>query len=224
MAKLVTYTASNDFTVAARKAYRAGSEFRIEGIATNLPFILNLLSGKDFESNTIYTRYVDDHLLELAKAGNHTARFIQQEKTAAAAPLPNVPTDIPSGTSGITAPLQGTIIEINIEKGDEVYQGQQLLIMDAMKMEHVISAPTSGIVESVLVMPNEAVSEDHLLMLIEEAEVTVKEETSATTMTSTISDPTLPRQRSGSPLVLMRLGPRQLPNVTAPITEQRKKT
>ena len=181
LAKLVTYTAGNDFTVAARKAYRACSEFRIEGIATNLPFILNLLSGTDFESNTIYTRYVDDHLLELAKAGNHTARFIQQEKTAAAAPLPKVPTDIPSGTSGITAPLQGTIIEINIEKGDEVYQGQQLLIMDAMKMEHVISAPTSGIVESVLVMPNEAVSEDHLLMLIEEAEVTVKEETSATT-------------------------------------------
>jgi pyruvate carboxylase len=68
LAKLVTYTPGNDFTVAARKAYRACSEFRIEGIATNLPFILNLLSGTDFESNTIYTRYVDDHLLELAKA------------------------------------------------------------------------------------------------------------------------------------------------------------
>ena len=182
LAKLVTFTPGSDFTVAARKAYRACSEFRIEGLATNLPFILNLLSSTDFESNTIYTRYVDDHLLELAGTRNHTARYVQQDNPATAEQPSQTLTTIPPGTAGLNAPLQGTIIEINIDEGDEVYKGQQVLIMDAMKMEHVISAPTSGIVKSLLVMPNEAVNEDHLLLLIEEANVSVKEMASSTTL------------------------------------------
>ena len=175
LAKLITYTPSDSFSVAAKKAYRACSEFRIEGLATNLPFLLNLLTSPDFESNAIYTRYVDDHLSDLAKTRTHTTRYIEQTKVASATPISNITVEIPTGSSGIQAPLQGTIIEINVTEGEEVYQGQQMLIMDAMKMEHVIEAPVSGTVTALHVSANEAVNEDHLMIVIEEGEVSVEE-------------------------------------------------
>ena len=56
--------------------------------------------------------------------------------------------DVPPGTIAIRAPLQGTVIEWLVGEGDEVFQGQQVAIMDAMKMEHVILAPESGVIQS----------------------------------------------------------------------------
>ena len=49
--------------------------------------------------------------------------------------------DLPSGTVAIRAPMQGTIVSIQIVAGDEVVAGRQVLVMEAMKMEHVVSAP-----------------------------------------------------------------------------------
>ena len=180
---MITYTPTNDFKIAAKKAYRACTEFRIEGLSTNLPFLLNLLSSSDFESNTIYTRYVDDHLANLGKTGSHTARYIQQGKISSGAGTDskaglNSEIEIPAGCTGLRAPLQGTIIDIDVVQGSEVYEGQQLLIMDAMKMEHVISAPVSGVIKLLNVTPNEAVHEDYLMLVIEETEVSIKQETS----------------------------------------------
>ena len=53
--------------------------------------------------------------------------------------------DVPPGTIAIRAPLQGTVIEWLVGQGDEVFQGQQVAIMDAMKMEHVIQAPRAAL-------------------------------------------------------------------------------
>ncbi|MFT6434977.1 MAG: acetyl/propionyl-CoA carboxylase alpha subunit [Candidatus Azotimanducaceae bacterium] len=178
LAKLIIHTSTDNFKVATKKAYRACSEFRVEGLATNLPFLLNLLSSDEFESNDIYTRYVDDHLLELAKAGNHTSRFVEPPRLGNVATNQAAVFDIPANCTDLKAPLQGTIVEINVAEGDEVYQGQQILIMDAMKMEHVISAPVSGVIKLLNIDVNEAVNEDHLILLIEKADVSVKEQVS----------------------------------------------
>jgi len=91
-----------------------------------------------------------------------------------------VPTSLPQsigpeGTVAVLAPLQGTIISTSISQGDEVYKGQELLIMDAMKMEHVIEAPISGIVRLIAVKANDSVFEDHGLVYIEEGDVQSKD-------------------------------------------------
>ena len=51
----------------------------------------------------------------------------------------------PENTIAVTAPMQGTIVTVDASEGDALTQGQQLLVMEAMKMEHVIVAPASGI-------------------------------------------------------------------------------
>ncbi|MFL2493576.1 MAG: acetyl-CoA carboxylase biotin carboxyl carrier protein subunit [Candidatus Thalassarchaeum sp.] len=49
-----------------------------------------------------------------------------------------------SGEGGLTAPMPGTILEIHVKAGQRVREGQTLLVMEAMKMEHRIQAPKAG--------------------------------------------------------------------------------
>src|SRR5439155_7835158 len=87
------------------------------------------------------------------------------------------PSDIvgPENTVAITAPLQGTIVSIDVREGDLVHKGRQLLIMEAMKMEHVIQAETSGVVRRLVVVEGDTIFEGHPLAFIEEVEVEVAE-------------------------------------------------
>ncbi|HEY6395031.1 MAG TPA: carboxyl transferase domain-containing protein, partial [Candidatus Binataceae bacterium] len=79
----------------------------------------------------------------------------------------------PENTIAINAPMQGTIISVDVREEDMVHKGQQLFVMEAMKMEHVISAHESGVVRRVTVARGDAVFEGHPLAFIEEAEVEV---------------------------------------------------
>ena len=75
----------------------------------------------------------------------------------------------PEGTVAIKAPIQGTIVSIDVAEGDEVHRGHQLFVMEAMKMEHVIKAASSGTVRRITVELRDAVFEGHPLAFIEEA-------------------------------------------------------
>ena len=79
--------------------------------------------------------------------------------------------DGPEGTEAVRAPMQGTIVSLAKAVGDTVVVGEQLLIMEAMKMEHVIAAPTSGILRQIAVEPGETVFEDSPLAYVEPADV-----------------------------------------------------
>ena len=65
--------------------------------------------------------------------------------------------------------MQGTIVSFDVREGDAVRQGQQLAVMEAMKMEHVIHSPISGIVRQITVAKGDTVFEGHPLVFIEEA-------------------------------------------------------
>jgi 3-methylcrotonyl-CoA carboxylase alpha subunit len=51
--------------------------------------------------------------------------------------------------ASLTAPMPGTLIKLMVQAGDTVTEGQPLLVLEAMKMEHTISAPYAGIVRSI---------------------------------------------------------------------------
>jgi 3-methylcrotonyl-CoA carboxylase alpha subunit len=50
----------------------------------------------------------------------------------------------------LTAPMPGKVVAVMVEGGQEVKKGDPLVIMEAMKMEHTIAAPSDGLVEEVL--------------------------------------------------------------------------
>ena len=79
--------------------------------------------------------------------------------------------DVPEGVHAVLAPLQGTIVTIDVAAGDTVREGQLLLVMNAMKMEHEVHAEASGIVREVTVSAGDTIYEGHPVILIDEATV-----------------------------------------------------
>src|SRR3546814_6300820 len=71
----------------------------------------------------------------------------------------------------IRTPLQGTVIAIAVAVGDEVPAGTEVAVMEAMKMEHGVTAGVAGIVRAVHVEPGDTLWEDQLLLTIEPSHV-----------------------------------------------------
>ncbi|MCT9076546.1 acetyl/propionyl/methylcrotonyl-CoA carboxylase subunit alpha [Streptomyces fulvoviolaceus] len=71
-----------------------------------------------------------------------------------------------SGADSLTAPMPGTVTVVKVAVGDEVTAGQSLLVVEAMKMEHVISAPHAGTVAELDVTPGTTVAMDQVLAVI----------------------------------------------------------
>jgi 3-methylcrotonyl-CoA carboxylase alpha subunit len=74
------------------------------------------------------------------------------------------------GTGAILAPMPGKIIAVEVAKGDEVKAGQKLLTLEAMKMEHTLTAPFDGVVAELNAVAGAQVQVEALLARVEEAE------------------------------------------------------
>jgi acetyl/propionyl-CoA carboxylase alpha subunit/acetyl-CoA carboxylase carboxyltransferase component len=164
LAKLIVHVGEGGLAAAAHKADRALSEFRIDGVATNIPFLRALLQLPAFAAGEVHTRYIDENAKQLCAA----ALLLTHDSGDVAAPPEVTGSD---GTSALPAPLQGTIIAIDVAAGATVRAGDPILIMESMKMEHVIAAPISGFVRSVNVSMGDTVFEGHALMFIEPAQI-----------------------------------------------------
>ena len=57
----------------------------------------------------------------------------------------------------VHAPMQATVVSIDVRKGDEVRAGQQLFVLESMKMEHVVAAESAGVVASLAIAVGETV-------------------------------------------------------------------
>jgi len=71
-----------------------------------------------------------------------------------------------AGGTVVEAPLPGKILRINVSAGNQVKRGDLLLILEAMKMENEILAPVDGVVDSVLVSPNQTVNTHDPLVVL----------------------------------------------------------
>ena len=73
-------------------------------------------------------------------------------------------------TGGLMAPMPGSVIKVLIRKDEAVTKGQLLMVLEAMKMEHQITAPTNGIITDLSVSEGEQVNNGQLLAVLEEKE------------------------------------------------------
>ncbi|MYT71447.1 MULTISPECIES: biotin carboxylase N-terminal domain-containing protein [unclassified Streptomyces] len=71
------------------------------------------------------------------------------------------------GAGSLTAPMPGTVTVVKVAVGDEVTAGQSLLVVEAMKMEHVIAAPHAGTVTELDVSPGTTVAMDQVLAVVD---------------------------------------------------------
>ena len=199
------------FAAATGKLRRALGEFRVDGVATNIGFLRNLLAHPEVVAGRFHTGFVEANLAELVdgsgvspaappgstpstREGDPAAAAVlagtkvdatdplavlahgkedEPDRGAAGAgsgsaavPIPGVPE-----AGAILAPMQGTIIEMFVGEGDPIHLGRDLLVMEAMKMQHVIAADRSGRVRRLAVGEGDTVAEGSPLLVLDVAEV-----------------------------------------------------
>lgn len=105
---------------------------------------------------------------ETAEPGQAKPMFFSE--THITSPQPSGPVlkkpDSVVNAASIVAPLPGLIMKILVKPGDEVMPGQDLMIMEAMKMENEIQAHAKGVVQEIRVKEGDNVSEGDVLIVL----------------------------------------------------------
>lgn len=190
LAKVICHSPSSEFSHAVAKTSRALDEFRVEGVATNIPLLQNILKNASFTNGDTHTRWVDEALETLAVIPERSAKgdgfagarvdtsdplalfdHDANVKAAEAVQTEPAPEPVAEGMIGLRAPIQGTIVTVDVVEGDTVAKGAQVAIVEAMKMEHVITAEVGGVVREITMTPGETVLEGWPIVLLEEADV-----------------------------------------------------
>jgi acetyl/propionyl-CoA carboxylase alpha subunit len=160
------------FVAVTAKASRALAEFHIAGVETNIGYLRAVLTHPDFVANRISTRFLETHASALAAAATTESRKLYFEPQAITAPSGRGPAeDAPEGAIMIRAPLLGTVVSIDVEPGALVSPGQQIAVLEAMKMEHLVTAPSGGIVRQIRARKGDTLYADDPILFLEPREV-----------------------------------------------------
>ena len=175
LAKLIVHSKSNHLPQLLAKAERALSEVQISGIDTNVDFLRRLLGLPQLQDWQVTVRGVESRLKGLmadsaadGKAGLKQ-RFI--------APIPSSasdsgqvsvahPLDYPDGTAPMLSPLQAVLVSVEVVVDQPVVAGQELAVVEAMKMQHVIKAPSDGVVVEIYTEPGMTLDAGQAILLV----------------------------------------------------------
>jgi acetyl-CoA/propionyl-CoA carboxylase biotin carboxyl carrier protein len=192
IAKLIV--AGEDRETARRRMLRALDEFVIEGVPTTIPVHRWILETKAFRASTHTTTWLERALagtdmpaqVDLQPAappstpmrptdvlvevdGRRVPVRIFDERREAA-PKPPSPRDAHHGEhvhGEIRAPMQGTIVKVLIEKGQELRAGDVICILEAMKMENHVASSREGEVTDLPIRAGQVVETGQLLAVID---------------------------------------------------------
>jgi acetyl-CoA/propionyl-CoA carboxylase biotin carboxyl carrier protein len=184
VAKLITYGANRE--EARKRMIRALDEYRIEGIKTTIPFHSLMLRDERFASGEYHTGTVEKEMdlsvlaeapagapkpgeLEVAerafeievggKRFSVRARETLDTQVRPRKPKPPTASGSIGGGGGeiLVAPMQGTIVKVLVDKGDNVAAGDVVCVLEAMKMENSILAHTPGTIAELEVEPGQSI-------------------------------------------------------------------
>lgn len=129
------------------------TEFHV--LQNHQPFVVKILTS-DFHNKT-YTVEVNQntYLVEIANSLDVLIKEMGFEVNKI------------KQVNAIKAPMPGLILEINVKVGQEVKENDNLLILEAMKMENSFSSPRDGIIKSIAVEKGDAVDKGQLLIEFE---------------------------------------------------------
>ena len=190
-AKLIVW--GEDRERARSRMLRALGEMVVEGVPTTIPFHRWVLQTPEFVNATATTRWVESALAEdplgrgdAAEPAREGGRpvLVHAEVDGRRIPVrlwgadvrtpPRPPESLAARAGGhhgagdvITAPMQGTILQVVVEVGQEVAAGDVVCILEAMKMENHIAAHADGTVSEIAVKPGDVVDTGQTIAIVE---------------------------------------------------------
>lgn len=71
------------------------------------------------------------------------------------------------GVKEVTVPIVGKVVQVLVKPGDEVKENDEIVTIEAMKMEMPVVAPVSGVVKEISVQPGQVIQADTVIAIIE---------------------------------------------------------
>ncbi|WP_375176046.1 carboxyl transferase domain-containing protein [Pseudooceanicola sp.] len=167
LAKLIVHSRTGDFASAVAKTARSLADFRVVGLDTNIPWLRALLDRPEVRENRVTTLFIGDNAAALAKAAEDYADKDALGTPTTAATTAAAASEIPQDSTAVPAPMQATVVTCSVEVGDTVAAGDQLVILEAMKMEHVVTAPFGGTVTATFAAPGVTVGDGAPLVAVQ---------------------------------------------------------
>ncbi len=194
LAKVIGYAPTGGLEAAVSRTTRALSEFRIEGLDTNVGFLQNILAHPDFVRGAVHTRFVDEHMQTLAttetprrfvlpeghevssKADGYAGARVEDARDPLAlfthdsqvkSQESETEDEEPTGPTAVSAPVPGLVLNVEVAVGDDVLTGQPIATIELLELEHVVRAGTSGKVDAVVVAKGDSVAYGDVLIEID---------------------------------------------------------
>ncbi|CAN5771117.1 carboxyl transferase domain-containing protein [soil metagenome] len=178
LAKLIVHSRSPVFADAVRRSRRALAECRIDGLVTNLPLLRALAARPEFAAQQVHTRYLEGQLASLLEEAEAYAPSVRAARPGNTAALPE-DVAIAEGLVAVRAPMAARLVQLDAVEGQHVAAGEQIAVIEAMKMEHVLCAASPGRVVALRTAPGDFLREHQVLLLLTPADgdlVAVKED------------------------------------------------
>jgi acetyl-CoA/propionyl-CoA/long-chain acyl-CoA carboxylase, biotin carboxylase, biotin carboxyl carrier protein len=192
-AKLIVAAETRE--LARLRMLRALGEIEVEGIPTTIPFHQWALETPEFRSGTVTTKFVESALAEqplerkepapatapldaggrplrlTVEVDGHRVPVAVWGADVRAAPQPPDLSghghDLAGGGEAIAAPMQGTILQVLVEPGQQIAAGDVVCILEAMKMENHVASTRDGTVAEVSVAKGDVVEIGQRIAVIE---------------------------------------------------------
>jgi acetyl-CoA/propionyl-CoA carboxylase biotin carboxyl carrier protein len=174
LAKVISY--GSDREQARARMVRALGEMVVEGVQTTIPAHLLLLEEDSFKAGTHTTRTVEEgSILDSLVAASEDAKeedLLFVEGRGVRLWHPSMSASAPAAVHGATgggdlvAPMQGTVLKVLVQEGQQVEAGEALVVLEAMKMESVIAASQAGTVSEVRVAQGETAAAGEVLVVV----------------------------------------------------------
>lgn len=180
---IVTGATYRDTITRARSALE---RLRIGGIATNRALLLALCEDPRVARNEgVHTRFVEENATQLyeqsqkidaARQAQEASDIAHEEEHKVAALPPAGP-----GEAYVLTHLPGRVVSVAVKEGTEVRKGEEVLIVESMKMEHTVRASSSGRVAKLFAKPGDNFEEGEAVALLstsgaQDDDVAVEEE------------------------------------------------
>ena len=177
ISKLVVWGVSREEAIS--KGKRCLDEYIIGGIPTTISLLSDVISTKEFKESQIHVKFLEENfeIKDVSEDETFTDRpskvNISLNDNESPSLAPQRPKKIGMDLTGnirnpgiIKADMQGTIMDTMTKKGKKVKKGDSLFVLEAMKMENVVTAPIGGVIKEFNIKKGQPVNKGDILVEI----------------------------------------------------------
>ena len=177
ISKLVVWGVSREEAIS--KGKRCLDEYIIGGIPTTISLLSDVISTKEFKESQIHVKFLEENfeIKDVSEDEAFTDRpskvNISLNDNDSPSLAPQRPKKIGMDLTGnvrnpgiIKADMQGTIMDTMTKKGKKVKKGDSLFVLEAMKMENVVTAPIGGVIKEFNIKKGQPVNKGDILVEI----------------------------------------------------------